>query len=493
MKRHKHNLSHYRLFTGDMGKLIPVGCMEVLPGDTFQHSTSLMVRLQPMAAPVMHPIDVRLHHFYVPNRITFPDWEDYITGGADGNDATDLPTVAYSAAAGDNYLDYLGVPPVDTLEVNALPLMAVNAIYNEFYRDQDLCQEADPLNQTCSFVAWEKDYFTSARPWEQKGDSVSLPIGGTAPLVPSGDGIARFGQGATTAETVGIATEGAGNNFVPHNPHPIAPNTPLYWPTSGLNLVANLANATAPDVNEFRRAFALQRYQEARARYGSRYTEYLRYLGVNSSDARLQRPEYLGGGRQTVSISEVLQTAPEGDQGQPPGNTEYGVGDMYGHGIAAMRSNKYRRFFEEHGYVISLMSVRPKTMYVNGMDRHWLKRDKEDYYQKELQYIGQQPVYGGEVYADGTAADNATFGYQDRYIEYKRGQSYVAGEFRNLQNYWHLGREFSERPALNQDFVDCNPTKRIFNEQTQHSLWCAAQHRIISRRMVSKSNSSRII
>lgn len=216
-------------------------------------------------------------------------------------------------------------------------------------------------------------------------------------------------------------------------------------------------------------------------------------MGVNSSDARLQRPEYLGGGRQTVSISEVLQTAPEDNQGGGPNDTDYGVGDMYGHGIAAMRTNRYRRFFEEHGYVFTVLSVRPKSMYINGMSRHWLKRDKEDFYQKELAYIGQQPVIAGEIYADGTPDDLETFGYQDRYIEYKRQQSYVSAEFRNLQNYWHLGRDFEERPALNESFVSCNPSKRIFAEQTQHHLWCMAQHRIIARRLVPKSNASRVI
>lgn len=492
MKRNKHNLGHYRLFTGDMGMLYPVGCMEVLPGDTFQHQTSLIVRLQPMAAPVMHPIDVRLHHFFVPNRIIWEGWEDFITGGPDNGDTSEIPTVAYSDAfEGFNALDYLGVPPVSGLEVNALPLWAYVKIFNEFYRDQDLEVEVGANSQQVRRIAWEKDYFTSARPWEQKGDDITIPVGEKAPVLGIGTELGSYVPSSTelfmsdgTNQALGSAQDiSAQGWYAQENPdHPGFPN-----------LYADLSQASAVSINEFRRAFALQRYSEARARYGSRYTEYLRYLGVNSSDARLQRPEYLGGGRQTVSISEVLQTAPENDQGQPPGSTEYGVGDMYGHGISALRSNRYRRFFEEHGYVISLASVRPKAMYTQGLDRHWLKRDKEDYWQKELQFIGQQPLYNGEVYADGTPDDLQTFGYQDRYIEYKRAQSYVSGEFRNLQNYWHLGREFSQRPVLNNNFIRCEPSKRIFNEQTQHSLWCAAQHRVVARRMVKKSNASRII
>lgn len=487
MKRSKHNLGHYRLLTSDMGLLTPIGCMEVLPGDTFQHNTNLMVRLAPMATPVMHPIDVRVHHFYVPNRIIWDGWEDFITGGPTGEDDQEIPTITTDfTATPRNLYDYLGVPRVDGLEVNALPGRAYNLIFNEYYRDQDLVPERNLDGQSIFRCAWEKDYFTSARPWETKGPDISLPVGQTAPVTITGNGVPSWtNDGGTTNVSLTADTEllnAIWTGFTTQGGHA--------WNDPALTGTADLQGATGVPINEVRRAFALQRYQEARARYGSRYTEYLRYLGIRSSDSRLQRPEYLGGGRQTVSISEVLQTGPDNDPG--PGE-EFGVGDMYGHGIAAMRSNKYRRFFEEHGYVISLMSVRPKTMYIDGMARHFLKRDKEDYYQRELQTIGQQPVFGGEVYADGTAADRETFGYQDRYIEYKREQSYVSADFRNTLNYWHLGRDFEERPALNETFVNCDPTKRIFNEQTTDALWCMAQHKVVARRLVPKANISRII
>lgn len=489
MKRSKHNLSHYRLWTGDMGFLYPIGCIETLPGDTFQHNISLMLRLSPMATPVMHPIDVRVHSFFVPNRILWEEWEDFITGGPTGEDINEIPTVAYNTANAKNILDYLGVPPVDGLEINALPLRAVNRVWNEYFRDQDLQTEADEEDQAIKHIAWEKDYFTSARPWETKGPDITLPIGTTAPVEISVlPGIYPTFNGDEANLPLRKSTGGPdplvlhGSGFGGEN---------LTWFDPGLTGTADLSQANPVKINEVRRAFALQRYQEARARYGSRYTEYLRYLGVNNpSDARLQRPEYLGGGRQSVNISEVLQTGPDSDPG--PGE-EFGVGDMYGHGIAAMRSNRYRRFFEEHGYVVSFASVRPKTMYVKGAARHWLKRDKEDYYQKELAYIGQQPVYAGEVYADTDGANNDTFGYQDRYIEYKREQSYVSGDFRNTLNYWHLGREFEERPALNASFVECDPSKRIFNEQTTDVMWAMARHNLVARRIVPKSNASRII
>lgn len=464
-----------------MGQLIPVGLMEVLPGDTFQHSTSVLARMSPMVAPVMHQIDLRVHHFYVPNRIIWSDWENFITGGPDGNNDDVIPTMSATYSPG-TVLDYLGVPPGVQVEVNSLPLRAYNLIWNEYFRDQDLQAERGTTENSLARIAWEKDYFTDARPWEQKGDDITMPLGTTAPVIGRGNDSPTFNANGTRQLSTIVGDSAAQwSGTTPDNPQN------AWWEDPAL--VADLSNASPPTINQFREAFALQRYAEARARYGSRYTEYLRYLGVTPSDARLQRPEYLGGGRKTMSISEVLQTGPENDPGPGP---EYGVGDMFGHGINAMRTNRYRRFFEEHGYVMTLLSVRPKAMYVNGMDRHFLKQDKEDYWQKELMHIGQQPVKQGEVFAAGDGTDQDTFGYSDRYIEYKRAQSRVTSEFRELLNYWHLARDFEEKPALNSDFIECNPSKRIFAEQTQDSLWIMCQHRVAARRLVSKSSASRI-
>lgn len=251
-------------------------------------------------------------------------------------------------------------------------------------------------------------------------------------------------------------------------------------------LEADLAAATGGNIIDVRRAFALQRYQEARAQYGSRYTEYLRYLGVNPQDSRLQRPEFLGGGKQTISFSEVLKTGAADDPAEP-------IGTMKGHGIAALRSNRYRYFCQEHGYILSLMSVRPKTMYIDGLPKTWTKRTKEEYFQKELELIGQQEIYQREVYADGSANDAEIFGYNDRYSEYRYGYSGVRAEFRNLLDYWHLARKFASAPTLNQSFVECDPTKRIFAEQTQHSLWCMLNHNIKARRLVGHTTVGRVI
>ena len=491
--RSKHNLGHYKLLTGDMGFLYPVGLVEVLPKDTFQHSTSVFLRFSPMAAPVMHPVTVRIHHFFVPHRLTWPEsegggFESFITGGPNGDDAQLVPTVFTSGETNDLW-DYFNMPTTGQVAtVSALPIRAFNMIFNEWYRDEDLVAEREPTDWLVPRIAWEKDYLTTARPWPQKGPAITMPIGTTAPVVPAGPNAAPSFQTPNSSE-LNLLTEGPGGQAV-QTQSVDSQSDVMEWFDTGLQ--ADLTNATPPEINEFRRAFALQRFAEARARYGSRYTEYLRYLGVRSSDARQQRPEYLGGGRAKVAISEVLQTT--NSEGGQPEDERFGVGDMYGHGIASMRSNAYRRTFEEHGYVLSLLSVRPKAMYLNGITRTWLRRDREEFWQKELEQIGQQEVWAGEVFSDnGIRPDHDTFGFADRYAEYKREPNRVSSEFKNVLNYWHLGRDFATPPELNSDFIECDPSKRIFNEQTQHGLWIACQHNLVARRLVSASNASRIL
>ena len=251
----------------------------------------------------------------------------------------------------------------------------------------------------------------------------------------------------------------------------------------GTQMFADLTAATAVNVNDVREAFALQRYQEARARYGSRYTEYLAYLGVRSSDARLQRPEYLGGGKQTLSFSEVLQTG-------STASAEDGVGTLYGHGIAAMRSNRYRKFFEEHGYIVSLVSVLPETMYPQGIFRTWNRRVKEDFWQRELQHIGQQPILTKEVYALGANPDSV-FGYQDRYDEYRFAESRVHGEFATTLDDWHFARLLAAEPVLNESFITADPAKRPFQAQgTNSTLLLNVRHVMGARRQVAARGSS---
>lgn len=485
MKRSKFSLSHTRLMSCNMGDLVPCSITEVLPGDSIQQNTSALVRCAPLLSPVMHPVHVRLHHWFVPNRILWDKWEDFITGGPDGMDASVFPTIESPASTGwltGSLADYFGLTPdVPNMEVSALPFRAYAMIYNEWYRDQDLIDPipmsiASGLDTTTNTgiqkCAWEKDYFTTARPWTQKGPEITLPLGQSALIKTTG----------TTGSQLGVYDSGN----VLRQFTQVTDGLPITMATNpaDAHLVADLSTATAVTINDLREAFALQRYEEARARYGSRYTEYLRYLGVRSSDARLQRPEYLGGGKQTIQFSEVLKTGSGEDPADP-------IGEMFGHGIGAARSNRYRRFFEEHGYVITLMSVKPKTIYAQGIHRTWNRRTKEDFFQTELQHIGQQEILKKELYA-ASADPDGVFGYQDRYDEYRRHESGIAGEFRNILDYWHYAQIFATEPALNSDFVTATPTKRVNASQINDVLYLMCQHSIQARRLVSGSTQSYI-
>lgn len=488
-KRNKFSLSHQRLLSCDMGYIVPIANVEVLPGDTLQQATSALLRCSPLLTPVMHPVHVDIRHFYVPNRLIWEDFDDFITGGPDGLDASVAPTIDMGAGAAVGSLaDYLGVPTgVAGLDVSALPFRAYNLIYNEFFRDQDLQTELvnsiasgvdTTSNTTLMRAAWQKDYFTAARPWEQKGASITIPLGVSAPI--AGIGITGGGTAVTSAVTARqsspLANEAWSN----------ATSASVFFKTDGAasatqkpQIYADLSGASAITINALREALATQRYEEARARYGSRMTEYLRYLGVRASDARLQRPEYLGGGRNTVQFSEVLQTA----EGADP------VGTLRGHGIAAMRSNRYRRFFEEHGYVISVLIVRPTTIYMDGLPRAFSRDVKEKYWQPEFEHIGQQEILNKEVRA-AHATPNGVFGYQDRYDEYRGMVSGVSGEFRTTLNMWHFARAFGSDPALNSTFVQCVPPETPFAVPSEHVLWITARHSIQARRLLSKVGTS---
>jgi hypothetical protein len=510
MKRAKHSLSHFKLLTCKMGQLVPVAWFEALPGDTIQHATSALIRCAPLVTPVMHPVQVRFHHWFVPNRLIWSEWQDFITGGESGTAVPTHPQINVGTEEPVSSLsDYLGINAKTapfTVTVNALPFRAYQLIWNEFYRDEDLQTKAvvatgSGADTTTSLalqnVCWEKDYLTSARPWAQKGAAITLPLGTSVAVKTSSS---QQVTGAQQPLTMRVTTDGSvpvtgsaigvygASGQVERGAASASSSAPLY-PS---NLFADLSTATATDINTIRQAFALQRFEEARARYGSRYTEYLRYLGVRSSDARLQRPEYLGGGKNVIQFSEVLQSGPSA------GGSD--VGKMFGHGITATRTNRYRRFFEEHGIVMTLMSVRPKTMYTERIKRAFFRGiavggaaggmagNKYDYWQRELQHIGQQGIANWE--ADVSTSPVTTFGFQDRYDEYRREESSVAGLFRTTLNTWHLSREFSSAPALNATFVSCVPSTRVFQDLTADNLYVMANHSIQARRLVAREGTS---
>lgn len=492
MKRSKFSLSHYKLLTGNMGYLIPLTWYEVLPGDTIQQVTSMLVRIQPLNTPVMHPVTLRVHHWFVPNRLVWDDWEEFITGGEDG---TATPTHPYKALTTNTegwLADYLGVPAVgafgNTINVSALPARAYSLIFNEFYRDQDLTTAhaidttdgADTTSWTLQRVAWPKDRFTTARPWQQKGTAITIPMAGSAPVL----GIGKHDQTWSTGpQTVYESGQSGSTSFADYQLIDPTTNAQKFYveeDPSNANypgIYADLSSATGISIHDLRENLALQRFMENRARYGGRFPEYLMsQFGVRSADARLQRPEYIGGGKSTIAFSEVLSTADSGS---------YNPGDMLGHGISAMRTRRFRKFFPEHGVFMTLLSAVPKPIYAQGLHKSFSRTTKEDYFQKELQYLGDQEVYNKEIYIKHTTPEG-TFGYNRIYDSYRQLPSTIAGEFMSTRDEWHMARIFSSDPALNDTFTNCEPTTRVYQSTATDQMLIMANHSIQARRCMAK-------
>ena len=545
-RRNNFSLSHYKLLTGDMGKLIPIGLQEVLPGDEFRHFTEGMIRLSPLVKPIMHPLHVRIHHFFVPNRLLWARWDDFIRG-ADQQElpstveerwkvgySLDFPTVELPNVIKGSLADYLGIPVWDysnsqgrgkAIRVNALPFRAYAKIWNDFFRNEFLEQ---PLNYDfnggndrhvetliLSNDSWMKDYFTGCTtedqnfgviiPLKGQGDvygngndmqvATHYPIGNSNPsgiLALDENGKVEFKKTADSGnQWSGDPSDGDIIRLLSKGDS-IEPG--IFGAPHG-RLDLSPGNITAGDINELRTLFSLQKFGEARRRYGTRIVEYLRYaFGVKVNPGRHDKVEYLGGSRDTIQFSEVLQTAP----GQGTANEGNTVGALKGHGIGTMRSKRYRRFFPEHGYVMSLMSIRPIPVYHQGLDKHWLKNTMTDYYQKELAHIGQQPVYHTEVFADIHGSQNGedvdhmklgSFGFRDVYDDYRSARSRAHAEFGHTgtRQGWHMARTFSTPPVLNSSFLRSAPTDRIFADKTAPEFTAMVMHSIKARRCVSKT------
>lgn len=637
MRKSKFKLTHLHSTTLDPGYLVPFCLIPTLPNDSFRIGLSTFIRAQPMLAPLMHEVRLFTQYWFVPNRIIWEDWEDFITGGNDLSLTPPFPTVKLTASdcQSGSLTDYFGFPLVQDLEVSALPYRAMAEIWNTRYRDEDLqdelvidygSSEDTTTSRKLLSPAFAKDYFTTARPFTQRGGDVAVPvqsnIGGVSPRgkrvtfkviachhttnLQSGAGVLQncaSGPGGFNYDEINAAlnkwfedhrddiesfvsplppyagTAEARAQFTPelmtprmfyaqtarstysgsdvlaafyvfvenvstfeqskpvvegisvpaftsttcpfalgrpattialYNGFPFYTSGPTSWfQPDGLGPVtqgstrfvgtyiwtdAAMAGEyqyqlfpgsgeTGIYIRDLRKTAALQRYAERSLKYGNRYEEFIqREFGIKPRDYRIQRPEYLGGGSGILNISEVLQTAE---------STDTGVGTMRGHGVASISQRPIRFRCPEHGIILGLLSIRPKSVYTQGVDREWLKRSRLDFFTPELANIGMQEVLQQELFA---TADNGNevFGYSQRYQEYRYQKPLVTGEFRTTLNFWNMARLFANAPNLNAEFIDMSNAvddfKRPFQIQdnSAHAFICMLKNHIRAYRPIPK-------
>ena len=463
--RSSFDRSHAYKSTFNAGWLVPIFFDEALPGDTMNVRVNAFMRLNTPIFPIMDNIFVDSFFFAVPNRLLWDNWEKFNGAQDNPSDSTDFLIPELPAPAGgwtiDSLSDFFAIPTgVDNLNVSAFWHRAYNLIWNEWFRDENL-QDSVPVStddgpdDPADYVVLNRgkrfDYFTSCLPWPQKGPTVDVPIGTSAPvsLDPTTTGTAQVVLKASNHTGIGsIQTLKADTNSDFAADTVPAVLDPLD------TLIADLSNATAATINQLRESFQIQRMLERDARGGTRYTEVVKaHFGVTSPDARLQRPEYLGGGSSAINITPIAQTQESG--GATP------LGTLAGIGTGSFQGHGFNKSFTEHCTIIGMVSARADLTYQQGLDRMWSRRTRFDFYWPALSHLGEQAVLSKEIFADGTAADDDVFGYQERWAEYRFKPSRITSILRSSAaqslDAWHLSQDFATRPTLSDQFITDNP------------------------------------
>ena len=471
IQRSSFDRSHGVKTTFDSGFLVPVFVDEALPGDTLNLTMTGFGRLATPIHPFMDNLYVDSFFFAVPIRLIWNNWQRFNGEQDNPGDSTDflVPQIVAPAAgyAVGSLADYFGIPTgisgsgANGLKHSAFWHRAYNLIWRDWFRDENLQNSPvvpkgdgpdNPTDYPLLRRGKRHDYFTSALPWPQKGPGVQLPLGTSAPVISNNQNILIRGTSPATDRNMQLT--GGGGNFVAYSGAVVgAAQNAVFGANTGL--VADLTQATAATINSLRQAFQVQRMYERDARGGTRYTEIIRsHFGVMSPDARLQRPEYLGGGTSMINVNPVAQQSATAAGQTPQGNlAAIGTLAMHGHG--------FNHSFTEHCVIIGMISVRADLNYQQGLNRMWSRRTRFDFYWPALAHLGEQSILNKEIYAQGTADDEAVFGYQERFAEYRYKPSIVTGQMRSqfsqTLDTWHLAQKFTALPALNGTFIQENP------------------------------------